>query len=333
MKFYTGSYTKLGGAGITFGEINGNSFTLTGTYFLPNPIYLILNRNKDRLYSVSYSNDETENFADCFAVEKNGLQLLSRQKTIGVVPCHLCLSHDEKFLYTANYRSGCISVFPVTENGIEPLIQHICHKGKSIEPERQAGPHVHHVSFLPGKSILCAVDLGLDALVMYNQNPKTGCLTFFDRLDTPAGLGPRHLVYGSNDMVYLNFELGNKAAVLKYRDGKWETLQMLPTLPEGYSGKSTTAAIRLSPDGKLLLVSNRGHDSIAVYDVSDDGLLSLRGIYPSGGCVPRDFIFADKNTLLISHQEGALHLSSFDPAAGIVKIGELPLKGTVNICL
>jgi len=332
MKFFCGSYTKLGGKGIIFGEIKGNIIKSNGSYFLPDPIYLILNKNRDRLYSVSGNDNGTGGSIDSFAVEDEKLRLLSRENTIGKEPCHLCFDNDGKFIYTANYTSGSVSVFPVTENGTGAMIQHVCHEGKGPDPARQKGPHIHHVSFIPGTNILCCVDLGIDALMMYKQNPETGHLTFHDRFDTPPGLGPRHIVYAANDMAYLNFEMGNQIGVLRYRAGKWESMQMISTLPPSYNGKSITAAIRLNHDGKLLLVSNRGHDSITVCNVLDDGLLSLRGIHKTSGHIPRDFIFIDEKTLLIPHQDSNLDISRFDPDTGITKTGELPLKGTVCVC-
>ncbi|HML48692.1 MAG TPA: beta-propeller fold lactonase family protein, partial [Clostridia bacterium] len=262
----------------------------------------------------------------------DALRLLSRENTLGQGPCHLCLDPDEAYLIVANYFSGGISVFPVTENGLGPIVQHAQHEGKSVHPTRQAGPHAHHVSFIPGTRLLCCVDLGLDAVLVYRQDPATGRLALNDRLDVAPGLGPRHLAYGKAPYAYLAHEIGSQVSVLLRRADCWETLQTLPTLPPDFEGESTVAAVRLSEDGRLLLVSNRGHDSIAFYDIGSDGLLTLRGIHATGGGIPRDFALLPGGRMLIGHQAGQVHLAAWDADSGIQTLDILDVAGAVCVC-
>lgn len=335
MDFFVGTYTRMGGPGIAACSLAAGKLSLNYAVELPNPTYVILNAQQDRLYSVSSESASggPGGSAAVYAVGSNGLQLLSRHDTVGTGPCHLCLSADERFLYTANYQSGTVSVFPVAGDGaIGEQIQFIQHEGKGPHAERQAGPHAHHVTFIPGTSLLCVIDLGLDAVMVYEQNAKTGLLTLHDRLDVVPGLGPRHLAYGAEGVAFLLHELGNQVSVIVRDGAQWITRQTLPMLPAGYAKPSTAAAVRLSADGKRLFASNRGHDSIAVYDVAQDSSLALAGIYPTGGGGPRDFVLLDDRTLLIAHQDGDVRLADFDPAKGLQTLDILSMPGAVCVC-
>jgi 6-phosphogluconolactonase len=335
MDFFVGTYTRMGGPGIAFCSLDAGKLALRYTEELPNPTYVILNAKQDRLYAVSSdsASGAPGGSAAAYAIKADGLQLLSRRDTLGEAPCHPCLSADERFLYTANYVSGNVTVFPVDEDGgIGQQVQVVQHEGNGPRADRQTGPHAHQVTFIPGTNLLCAIDLGIDAVMVYEQDPKTGLLTFHDRLDVEPGLGPRHLTYGPDGVAFLLHELGNQVSVIVRDGGKWTTRQTISMLPEGYDLKNTAAAVRLSADGKQLFASNRGHDSIAVYDVAADYTLALVGIYPTGGGGPRDFILLDDGALLIAHQDGDVRLASFDPAKGIQTLDVLSMPGAVCVC-
>ncbi len=335
MDFFVGTYTRLGGVGIAACLLDGGKLELKYSEMLPNATYVILNQKQDRLYAISSESASggPGGSAAAYAVQAGGLRLLSRHDTLGQGPCHLCLSADERFLYTANYQSGSLTVFPLKADGsLGPQIQLIQHEGRSVHPQRQEGPHAHQVSIIPGSNLLCAIDLGIDAVMVYEQDKATGLLALHDRLDVEPGLGPRHLTYGTNGTAFLLHELGNQVSVIQRESGKWKMRQTLPMLPEGYDQKSTAAAVRLSADGKRLFASNRGHDSIAVYDVAPDNILALAGIYPTGGGIPRDFVLLDDQTLLIAHQDGDVQLARFHPAKGIETLDTLAMAGAVCIC-
>jgi len=335
MEFFVGTYTRMGGPGIATCSLEAEKLELKHTQALPNATYVILNAKQDRLYAISSESASggSGGAAAVYAVEAGVLRLLSRHDTLGQGPCHLCLSADERFLYTANYLSGSVTVFPVGENGaIGEQIQHLQHDGRSVHPERQTGPHAHQVTFMPGTNVLCAIDLGLDAVMVYEQNAGTGLLAFHDRLDVEPGLGPRHLEYGRDGVAFLVHELGNQVSVIAREGGQWKIRQTLPMLPEGYDQPSTAAAVRLSADGKRLFASNRGHDSIAVYEVAPDSTLAPAGIYPAGGGKPRDFVLLDDQALLIAHQDGDVRLARFDLAKGIETLSALEMAGAVCIC-
>ncbi len=327
MQFYVGTYTRLGGPGVAVCRLD-DELELLSTASLPDPSYVILSADQKTLYSISGDPDGAACAA--FAVQGQELKEIWRQDTGATGPCHLCLSPDERFLYTANYSSGSLTVLPLDPPGA--YIQLIRHEGKSVNPDRQKGPHVHYVSFVPGSNVLAVVDLGLDAVVFYDQDEKSGLLTERERLQCEPGLGPRHLVFAGPDTAWLLHELGNKVSTIKKTDQGWQTVQTLDTLPLSWSGENTCAAIRT--DGHHVFASNRGHDSIAVYRIRQDQTLQGVGVFSSGGENPRDFDVLPDGRVLVAHQAGTVVAQQWDRKGEVMRPTgqELALAGAVCIC-
>ncbi len=333
MKIYVGDYTRLGGPSVAMCELEGNAlrFVEATGEFLENPTYVILSGDRRTLYATSTTSAGGEEGGSVAAFDVSGghLHYVSRQSTHGFSVCHLVLSQDERFLYVANYTSGSIAVFPVNGTEIAPRIQLIQHEGKGPNEARQEHAHAHFVAFDPeDPTLLYAVDLGMDALMLYRQDEQTGLLTFETRVDVPAGLGPRHLLFAPNKMMYVAHELGNAVSAFRRSEKGWQLVQTLSTLPSGWTGENTVAAIRL--DGNDLIVSNRGHDSLACYRIEEDGLLTLTGIHSTLGRIPRDFIILPDGRVMVAHQDsGDIRLFSRDET-GLTPLAEaFPLPGAV----
>ncbi|NLO36273.1 MAG: lactonase family protein [Clostridiaceae bacterium] len=244
----------------------------------------------------------------------------------GTVACHLALSPNGRFLYTANYVSGNLTELPVLVDGsLGPRSRLVQHEGSSVNPRRQEGPHTHAAVFTPDGRFLCVVDLGLDQIILYAVDPQTGLgpdPAFICRAQ--PGQGPRHLVFSRDgSCAFCANELASSLTVYRYRDGTLEMLATQPTLPDGFTGENTCAAIRLSPDGRFVCVSNRGHDSIACFAI-DGERVRLVSIAPSGGRSPRDFDFSPDGRYLLSsnEKEHTVTVLAVDPATG-----ELALTG------
>lgn len=127
-----------------------------------------------------------------------------------------------------------------------------------------------------------------------------------DTYDSTSGAGPRHLVFHPHlPIAYLLCELNASIEILSYTgNGHFERLDIISTIPNSYQDFNATAAIRLSSDGNFLYASNRGHDSIAVYKVQDNGCLELLQLENSRGNIPRDFILSpDEKHLIVAHQD------------------------------
>ena len=335
MKFVIGSYTRLGGPGVAECELTAaGDFRVLRALALPNPTWQVLSRKNPVLFSTCSDPVHPDGGGSVASVGMAGkeLELLSRVDTVGVGPCHLILSRDERFLYCANYFSGAVSVFPVDEQGkIGELIQLVQHEGHSVHPERQTGPHAHQLGYIPGTNLIWCCDLGLDAVMVYQQDITTGMLMLQSRFDAPKGAGPRHLIFRDLKNAYLANEVDSTVCHLTCTDGIFTLEKTLSTLPEGFDRKNTVPAIRLTSDGRTLLVSNRGHNSIARFSLTADGDMAPRDILPTFGDFPRDFNLIDDTTLLIGHQNGNMVLASLGDS--LEKIRELELKTAVCVTL
>ena len=191
--------------------------------------------------------------------------------TKGEVACHLAV--DSGAVYVVNYISGSIARLPG---------RLAIHSGRSVHPTRQSSAHTHFVAVTPDQKYVCVTDLGMDKIFLYHKD-----LTLMNTVELPLGHGARHLAFhGSGRYVFCANELASTVSMLKYHDGEMELLETVSVLPCDYDGESTVAAIRC--EGNTVYVSNRGHDSVSVLELTEEGLL-LKGHIPTFGKSPRDF--------------------------------------------
>ena len=294
--FALGTYTSLGGPGIRVFRLENERLRTLYDIFIEDPIWLELSPDKKHLYAACGGEGPEEGFIASFSPAEDafeaGLRLEARQECQGVCPCHLGVCGND--LISANYNSGSISVFALIDGVPQPMRQLIRHSGSGPNPARQHGPHVHQV--LPmAEDMFQAIDLGTDRLVRYRKADKDWKPD--TQIACPAGDGPRHALF-SHDAMYLVTELGSRLHV--YHAGRLTETHMLPG--SGKDGDNYPAAIRLSPDQKTLAVSNRGAECLTFFRVEDGGALTYWKDLPVLGSWPRDFVFADEQTLLSANQ-------------------------------
>lgn len=238
-------------------------------------------------------------------------KLLRSVPTDGKNTCHLTLSPDGKFLYTAQYGDGSISEFPLDDAGEPGAPRIFRQRGKGDAPDRQSEPHAHFAGFSPEGDRLLTVDLGLDSVFIYPWQEGAGITGEPAAVQVPAGDGPRHLIFSAaGDRFFTANELGSTASTFAWQDGGAELLETVTTLVQTPVMQSWPGAIRLSPDGKYLLISNRGDDSIAAFEVMSDGLKLIRTT-GCGGHWPRDFVFTPDGKFVITANERSGNLASF----------------------
>lgn len=322
MRLYIGSYTRMGGPGIAVCSLKDGRITVESTAReIEDPIWVSLSGDRKTLYAVG-SDTLGEGVAAGYRVEDGRLMLLSRQHTGGRAACHLTLSGDERYLYAANYLSGSISVFPVRDGVIGDCIQYIRHEGSGPHPERQEAAHTHQCLFRPGTSELFVCDLGIDQVVVYHQDAASGLLSYKEKIIMPGGMGPRHLVFADENCFYVTGELDNIVRRCLHREGAWQIDGEISTLPDEYTQKNLSAAIRLH-DGALY-VTNRGHDSLCRISLDEQGAMVQAAWQATGGQYPRDFAFAGEE-IVFAHQNGG----------GVVLTGGalIEMDGAVCVCV
>jgi 6-phosphogluconolactonase len=187
------------------------------------------------------------------------------------------------------------------------------HEGSSVDPSRQRAPHAHGVEVDAANRFALAADLGIDKLLVYRFDAEAGRLTPHapPAAALPPGSGPRHFAFDPGGRrVYVINELTNTIATFDW-DAAAGRLSagstpwpIVSTLPGSFTGANTTAEIQVHPSGRFVYGSNRGHDSVAVFRVDEQGRrLVPVGHNPTGGKTPRHFtLTADGQWLLTANQ-------------------------------
>ncbi len=332
MKLYIGCYTtRLEGKGLAQLELDGDRLRLSGIYRdIEDPLYCALSDDRKRLYAVGVGSDG-EGY--CVAYDVSGVVpiLISKGKLGAPDCCHVELSPDERFAYAACYASGRVSVLPI-QDGIKDTIQVIQLEGGShVNPQRQDKAHAHQITLMPKNDrIAHVVDLGSDEIVSYRRDSVTGKLAEIGRTHVSPGSGPRHITYHPNGCyAYLAYELGNLVSMMEWKGDHWDILQTLSTLPEDEHMESYAGAIRFDEEAGKVLVTNRGHNSIAVFDVMNDAYLSLDRFIPCGGDFPRDlWLLKDRRMLTANQLSGTVVLLDVRGK----KLSEARINAAVSVC-
>lgn len=325
---YVGTYTNgtesKGIYQLSFSSLTGKGQVQPAAE-LVNPSYLLFSPDRRSLYAVS----ERLEYQGCcggaaasFSIDwgTGALSPTGIFPTFGKDPCHLSTDREGQRLFVSNYTQGTCSVFPLLEDGrLLPMCQEIAHPGRQAMGERPGNPllqewsHIHCARLSPDQTKLLLCDLGIDRLMCYPYEQGAAALEPCSSLLFPAGTGPRHFLFHSSlPVLYAACELGSKAAKVTWdQEGRLELSQLLSTLPQGSQIENFCAAIRISPDGRFLYISNRGHNSIACFSLNDEGDLSWMEAVDCGGIYPRDIALDATGNWLISANQGSDSLSVF----------------------
>lgn len=330
---YVGTYTDAGSRGIYRFRVDPASGVPTAPVLVAeseNPSFLALSPDGRYLYAVN----ETDHFdakgsgaVTSFAVDSRtgGLRFLSQQSSQGADPCHLSVDDEGRHVLVANYTGGNVAVLPVGKDGrLEPASCVRPHSGHGPRPQ-QKGPHAHEIVFDPTRRFVLSTDLGADRVFVYRFDPARGVLEANDPpfADVEPGSGPRHLAFDrSGRFVYTINELASTIIALSWdgKTGRLAPFQTVSTLPAGFEGENDTAEIVVSPDGRFVYGSNRGHDSLVVFRLdASSGRLSLVGEVSSGGKTPRSFAIEPSGRWLLAANKdtGTVVVFRIDPTSGL----------------
>lgn len=309
------------------------------------PFFLAVSPNSKFLYSIhakSFGGKENEHVAAYEIVGASvQLKLLNRQSALGTAACYLDVDATGKTVVVANYSTGSVSSLPVREDGsLGEATTFVQHEGSSINPTRQEGPHAHCSVFSPDNRFVYAADLGLDQVLGYRLDAKASKLSPQEQpfVKTQPGAGPRHLTFHPNgENVYVINELTNSVTLFDYesKSGKLTKRQTISTLPKDFDGTSYCADLKITADGRFLYGTNRGHDSIAAYEIGDDGRLTLMGIEPSLGKGPQNLAIAPGGKLLLCANMSGNNVAVFriNTETGRLKSAGEPIEITSPSCI
>jgi 6-phosphogluconolactonase len=304
-----------------------------------NPGFLSIHPSKKYLYAigdVTTPDGKKGGGISSFSIEANTgkLTLLNQQSAIGSGPCHVNVDATGKMAVLANYGSGSVASYAIGAEGkVSEAASFIQHEGSSLDPKRQKGPHAHSVNFSPDNRFVFACDLGLDKVLIYKVDPATGKMTPNEPAfaKTPAGGGSRHLAFHpSGKFVFVNNEMAMTETVFAYdtANGAMTEVQTVSTLPEADRGKPgfSTAETLAHPNGKNVYVSNRTHDTIAVFNCDPaTGKLTLIQNVPVEGQIPRNICLDPTGKWLIAAHQNSGTAALFNVEA---ESGKLSFTGT-----
>ncbi|MGF7050225.1 6-phosphogluconolactonase [Paenibacillus sp. DS2015] len=306
--FYTANSTSNEEKGIYICSINGDdgSMRIVSTMAgINNCSYLRLNAAGNRLYAVS-EQSEGEVLVYSIDEETGELHLLDRKPTEGADPCYISLSSDEQFVFVSNYSGGQINVFRLGSNGaLDEMSSIIVHTGSGTHTDRQEAAHPHSVFSDTSGQYVMVCDLGIDQIIFYRL--EDGILVTHHEVNLPPGSGPRHFdFHPEKKWGYGVNELSNTITVFAYNETSVELkiLQSISTLPLEYQGDNTAADIHVSPCGRFLYVSNRGHDSIGLYSIDPEtgGLKAVEWV-STHGVTPRNFAISPSGHIIVANQD------------------------------
>jgi 6-phosphogluconolactonase len=342
--FATGE--KAGIHAFVFDTQKGQLKPLSRSTGVQNPFFIALSPDKKFLYAIDAEKfgGTSDEFVAAFAIEGRGgnLRLINRQSTRGGASCFLEVDPAGKTVLVANYKTGSVASLPVREDGsLGEAVSFFQHSGSGGDAKRQKGPNAHSLVVSPDGKYALAADLGIDKILVYGLDSGSGKISPHatqPSIDLAPGSGPRHLIFSpAGNHVYVINELANTIAVFDWSPalGTLKQKQTIPTLPADFSGKSYTADVKMTPDGRYLYGTNRGHDSIACYRVGENGLLTLTGIESSRGKGPQNLLISpDGRWLLCANMPGnGVMVFGIEAATGAITSRGEPTEVPMASCL
>ena len=283
---------------------------------IANPSYLLLHPKRPWLYSVSEaSSSHGDSSGRVWAVSYDhvpfNMRALNHRSTQGSGPCHLELDKTGRWLIVSNYGSGSAAVFAIGATGeLGEMTDFVQHHGTGSNQGRQEGPHAHSAIVTQDNQFVIIADLGIDELVVYRFDSLNGKFIAHAGVRVPPGSGPRHMAFHpSSSWLYVANEMASTVTVFRYEPeyGKLSEKATYSTLPDGVS-ESYVADIHINSSGERLYVSNRGHNSIAIFVVDSNGALRMHGYSACGGVWPRNFALSPGGRFLLVANQHSDHV-------------------------
>jgi len=340
--FFVGTYTRGDSKGIYRYQLqaDGTLKNLGLAATTENPSFLAKSTNGKYLLAVNENSDGSGGggTVSSFAITPADLKFIDKRSSGGASPCFVSIN-PAGYVLAANYSSGNVGLLRLSTSGmLEGPLDVLQHTGKGTH-QRQNEPHAHSAWFANNKDVIITVDLGTNELWFSTLNRSTNTLqpSSPQKLAMAVGAGPRHLAFHPNgNWFYVLNELNSTVTkVIKNSEGNMELGQTLSTLPDSFSGENLCADIRISRDGKFLYASNRGHNSIAMYQIQKtDGTLTLLGHENVRGDWPRNFTLSHDETHLLVANQRSNNIVSFkrDTKTGMLTFVHM-IQAPSPVCL
>jgi 6-phosphogluconolactonase len=328
---YVGTYTSGKSEGIYRCLMDDASSNLrcVASIKADNPSFLAIDRSRQRLYAVNEVKEfdgKSSGAVSAFSIDpiSGNLSFLNQQPSLGADPCHLSVDRKRKFLLVANYTGGNLAVLPIQRDGsLGEATDLVQLEGSSIK-EQQKGPHAHCILLDRSNRHALAADLGTDKVMLYRFITATGKLKpgNLPSISLEPGAGPRHLtLHPRGKFAYVINELDSTMSVLAYdaARGSLRLIETVSTLPKDFTGESFCADVHVSPSGRFLYGSNRGHNSIVVFGIDQrNGKVNYVEHTSTQGNWPRNFVIDPSGRFLLVANQRSDNVVVFriDPKTG-----------------
>jgi 6-phosphogluconolactonase len=284
-----------------------------------NPSFLAIDPARRFLYAVGESTSQITSFS----IEPATGKLTSLANSVGSGgngPAHVSIDRDGRFVFAANYGGGTFAVFPRAADGRLGA--------SSATRSFGGGAQTHQAITDPSNAFVLVPNKGLDAVAVFRLFADGGLA---DAGLFPAGDGARHIAFAPSGLqAYVVDEIGSTVTAFTFDPASGALTSIQPpvsTLPAPVAG-NTGAEIAVTPDGRHVIASNRGDDSLAVFDIDATTFkLTRTARVPTGGTIPRHFdIDATGRFLFAANQgSGTVVVMKMDATSGIPTAVGTPL--------
>ena len=301
---YVGTYTQKENEGIYVYRLNSSTGALdfaSNTIGGINHSFLAVDPQQRYLYATNEVDELDGHLSGAitaFSIDATSGELtyLNRMPSRGTIPCHLNVDKTGRFLFVVNYGSGSVSVFPIEDDGqLGATTDFVQHRGSSVNPKRQQGPHTHSINLDIANRYAFVPDLGLDKIMIYKLDLSRGKIIPNEEpyAQITPGAGPRHFSFHpSGKYAYVINELDSTLTAFTYDEtrGTLTNIQTASTVPNDFYLENTCADIHVSPSGQFVYGSNRGHGSIVIFSIDENtGKLTYVDHQSTQGKIIRNF--------------------------------------------
>lgn len=323
---YVGTYSVRGSEGIYVYEFDRKTGAMQQIQAMGNaksPSFLALHPSGNYLYSVNEGSQIGPNNAgavSAYAIDaKTGkLAFLNTQSSLGNGPCHITIDKTGKTAFVSNYGGGSLAVLPILSDGkLAVATDSVIDVGSGPNKQRQEKPHVHSAILSPSNKTVYVSDLGTDQINQLKINASTATVESAKPPFVPVkpGSGPRHLTFHPNgQFAYVVEELTSSVAIFRRNTATDELVLLqdgVKTLADNFDKKNTSADIHIDPAGRFLYQSNRGENTLAIFAIAPDGMLTKVGSQPTMGKEPRNFLIDPKGEFLFAANQNSDNIVLF----------------------
>lgn len=259
--------------------------------------------------------------ADAYAIDPVTAELTPLgQVDLGLDPVYLSVDRTGRHLFTATFGGDEIAVFPIGADGSLGM----------PETERVGTPEEPHSIIVDaGNQWVLVPHRTPDVITQWVFDASTGTLApnGVPQATAPDGAGPRHIVlHPDGGYAYVSDEFTDSVSTYGFDEGTGQLalLGTVTTLPDDFPGDDNTCAdVHITPDGRFLYVSNRGHDSLAMYAIDQaSGLPVAMGQAPTEPR-PREFEVDPRGRYVYAAGQDSGRVASYaiDQASGVLTPG------------